>query len=74
MSNPQHPCFAGATSVGSDILPGAAPARADGSVRTLVPRATSARTWSVGVSLAGLGLWVFLLLELGRNLATPALF
>jgi hypothetical protein len=73
MSNPQHPCFAGATSVGPDVLPVAMPARADDAVR-MVARVTSARTWSVGVSLASLGLWGFLLVALTNNLATPTMF
>lgn len=73
MSNPRHPCFAGATSVGPAVLSRPVPARAGAAGRT-APPATSARNWAVGVSLVGLALWALLLLQLGRNLAPPALF
>ena len=74
MSNPQHPRFADATIVGPGMLAGAVPASFNEGAGTEMPRTASARTWSVGASLSGLGLWGFLLVELSSNLATPTIF
>lgn len=72
MSNPQHPQFANATAVNA---PHAALERSvESDFSRPAQRGMGGRHWSIGLGIAGLGLWAFLVTELASKFSPPAVF
>lgn len=70
MSNLQHPNFTRATPTRFEL---GIPQRSDSETGTPAPRGGEAYAWAVGLGLASVGLWAFLIAELASKFSPPTI-